>query len=157
MKTCRTCQRALPIDSFTVVNKSSNYIHLDCKPCAAAKKRERRQLDGDDVRAYQRAYYQKKRDEVLPRMREANLRSYHKMKNEAVDRLGAVCSNCDHNDRRVLQIDHVNGGGGAERKRQGAATTLRRIRDFLRENPDQSEYQLLCANCHALKTLGHVA
>lgn len=154
MKTCRTCQRALPLDSFTFMGK---YVQLDCKPCVAAKMRERRRTDGDTVRAYQRAYYQRKKDTELPRMREANLRAYHKMKREIVERLGDVCCACGHEDRRVLQVDHVNGGGGAERRDIGHSKSLRVIRDFLRESVKQSEYQLLCANCHALKTLGHAA
>jgi hypothetical protein len=157
MKPCRTCQRDLPLDSFTSwKNPVELYYALDCKPCAAAKRRAQR-TGNPEYQAYQRDYYQKNREAVLPRMRVANLRSYHKMKDEAVDSLGGVCCACGHEDRRVLQIDHVNGGGGAERKRQGSATTLRRIRDFLRDNPTQAEYQLLCANCHALKTLGHAA
>lgn len=133
------------------------YAQLDCKPCVAAKKRERRRTDGDAVRAYQREYYQRNRERELERFRAANARAYQRLKAEIVERLGGVCRACSHVDVRVLQIDHVNGGGAAERKSQGHAKTLRLIRDFLRASPEQSEYQLLCANCHALKTLGHAA
>jgi hypothetical protein len=50
----------------------------------------------------------------------------------------------------VLEIDHVNGGGHAER-RAGIKHGTRRYYDLIAANP--SEYQLLCANCHKIKTL----
>jgi hypothetical protein len=51
---------------------------------------------------------------------------------------------------RALQIDHKTGGGGKHRKSEGwkYRTNLHKIpTELLRK-----QFQLLCANCHAIKT-----
>lgn len=63
--------------------------------------------------------------------------------------LGNKCARCGETDWRVLQIDHVNGGGTQERliegKRRGNAF-YRWI--YLQILNGSKKYQLLCANCN---------
>lgn len=68
------------------------------------------------------------------------------LRQRVLDTLGRRCP-CGWDDERALQIDHrVSGGGRAERLRLGVNGMYRRM--LL--HPD--EYQVLCANCHAIKT-----
>ena len=69
----------------------------------------------------------------------------NKLRVKALEVLGGHCVWCGVEDVRVLQIDHVNGGGTAEVKRWGHAWMYR---DVVR-NP--GKYQLLCANCNWIK------
>ena len=60
--------------------------------------------------------------------------------------LGGKCVKCKFKDVRALQIDHVNGGGTKESKLfPYIGSRYKRIR----QNP--ANYQLLCANCNAIK------
>ena len=62
--------------------------------------------------------------------------------------LGGKCEHCGNNDNRVLQVDHVNGGGNKERKMfatNNAVVAVKRIFN----SPER--YQLLCANCNWIK------
>jgi hypothetical protein len=68
------------------------------------------------------------------------------LRRAAVAYLGGYCARCGMTDYRVLQIDHVDGGGSEEYRRIGQHGVQRRI---LR---GAAGYQLLCANCHMLKT-----
>lgn len=66
--------------------------------------------------------------------------------------LGDQCSNkrCRTRDRRVLQIDHV-GGGGTQHRRE--VTGRRYLESILRDlTTGRRRYRLLCANHHALAT-----
>ena len=66
--------------------------------------------------------------------------------------LGMQCVKCGESDIRVLQIDHINGGGSIEFKRLGQAGVYNRVL----EHP--KDYQCLCANCNWKKRideLGH--
>jgi hypothetical protein len=63
--------------------------------------------------------------------------------------LGGVCIKCGFNDWRALQVDHVNGGGVAERKALGNWQYYGRLLSFIKESPNK--YQLLCANCNWIK------
>lgn len=69
---------------------------------------------------------------------------------KAVRVLGGKCKRCGNRDYRVLQIDHIDGGGAEERRSFGVnyfkAIPLRVLDERTRPN-----YQLLCANCNWIK------
>lgn len=67
--------------------------------------------------------------------------------------LGTHCIGCGHEDIRVLEFDHINDDGAADRKRFGGARTM--LLYFL-EHPDEARQrlQLLCRNCNWLKRRG---
>jgi len=86
--------------------------------------------------------YKNKQKEKLTRAKR------HRRTREAViDKLGGACVICGFSDYRALQIDHVNGGGTADRKVYGHRYGfLRRVLD-----DTNNTYQLLCANCNWIK------
>src|SRR2546421_6884252 len=70
---------------------------------------------------------------------------------EVVALLGGRCKRCGFDDPRALQIDHINGGGVQELRAKGGSGHSAKVAKFVRENPAQSKYQLLCANCNWIK------
>ena len=66
---------------------------------------------------------------------------------DAIEVLGSVCTRCGFDDVRVLQIDHIEGGGTEHRKRVDHKLQYRNIRDG-----QTAGYQLLCPNCHGIKS-----
>jgi predicted HNH restriction endonuclease len=66
----------------------------------------------------------------------------------AIEALGGVCTWCGIDDYRVLEIDHVDGGGHRERSTTDRITIWKAITDGTRRD----EFQALCANCHRIKT-----
>lgn len=65
---------------------------------------------------------------------------------EVVKALGGKCVRCGIEDLRVLQIDHIHGGGG----RRGLPPYPKIL-----ERMDEAKtlYQVLCANCNFLKAV----
>lgn len=97
-----------------------------CAACSIAK-----------VRAYQAQYA------PVVRKRVAELRA------QAFAVLGGpFCKRCGFSDPRALQIDHIRGGGGAHRQKQGVtgAGLYRRIIRY-----GGGGFQVLCANCNWIK------
>lgn len=76
-----------------------------------------------------------------------------RLRKAAVDILGGVCIRCGFSDIRALQIDHINGGGHAERKivnkKSGRQHYYKQVVDSVLNN--ENKYQLLCANCNWIK------
>ena len=74
-----------------------------------------------------------------------------------INMLGGKCSNCGNDDVRVLQIDHKH-NDGKELKRGGRIRGLdaKHYRAIIRGDDPLDRYQLLCANCHSLKTQGYL-
>ena len=80
-----------------------------------------------------------------------------KYKLQAFVLLGSKCARCGIADSRVLQIDHVNGGGSREKKEIGHGSCLM----YLRVLKTPELFQLLCANCNWIKRVetkecGHI-
>lgn len=122
---------------------------------ARAHKREVETIEQTEARrAKYRAYSQQHRDRNRAAYN-AGRRAYGasktiKTKTELFAALGSRCSACRIDDWRVLQVDHINGGGGAHRRRSGGygywIAILRSVKS------GEGLYQLLCANCHMLKS-----
>jgi len=74
-----------------------------------------------------------------------------KVRRQAIAIMGGCCQRCGFNDDRALHFDHVKparrGLSGRNRSGQTGITIHRAIVNGMREG-----YQLLCANCHAIKT-----
>lgn len=67
----------------------------------------------------------------------------------AVRKLGGECVHCGNPDIRVLQIDHVNGDG------LGITSGYEKIKEWktiVRGTAPDGKFQVLCANCHVIKT-----
>jgi hypothetical protein len=83
--------------------------------------------------------------------RETVAESYLKQRQQVIDHLGSHCVECGYcADDRALQIDHVN-SDGAEQRRTGAGRGRALLHAVLTD--EAGRYQLLCANCNAVKRI----
>lgn len=70
---------------------------------------------------------------------------------EIVQLLGGVCKKCGFSDARALQIDHIQGGGNAERRDCPRYPFLNKVLASIANG--ENLYQLLCANCNWIKRM----
>jgi len=65
---------------------------------------------------------------------------------------GKFCVKCNNNDIRVLQFDHIYGGGRKERIKYKSNYQLI---TFYFHNPKEAKrkLQVLCANCNQIKKI----
>lgn len=76
-------------------------------------------------------------------------REYHaSMKKRVFDMLGLKCVRCGFDDIRTLQIDHVDGGGVADRAKMTVNYYKYILHNLLLGSV---KYQVLCANCNWIK------
>lgn len=74
-------------------------------------------------------------------------RDYRKaLRCEMLFRGGGKCKRCEETDWRVLQVDHVNGGGHRSGE-TGKMLTRMRV-ELILERIERGELQILCANCN---------
>lgn len=72
--------------------------------------------------------------------------NYRRLRAQALKHLGNRCKRCGISDSRVLQIDHVFGGGTAQRRLVSRWMFLKIVLADA-----AGSYQLLCANCNVKK------
>jgi 5-methylcytosine-specific restriction endonuclease McrA len=117
---------------------------------------DKKQANSDKVKRWVKAHPEKHREMVRSwekanpeKRREISRRSQArrlaKARQEAITCLGGICKQCGCTDIRCLQIDHMIPLRGI--KRMGTLDFYRSIVQGKREN-----LQILCANCHAIKT-----
>jgi hypothetical protein len=85
--------------------------------------------------------------EVLAKRAKRYRDRYSESRLAFIELCGGCCERCGFTDVRALQIDHVNGGGVAERKKRGPAMIL----TDLWKPGARKKYQVLCANCNQIK------
>lgn len=87
----------------------------------------------------------------------ANKRAYATAKHEAwradmFARLGgAICVQCGFSDVRALQFDHIDGGGRQHRLSLPSGTAYYRALKGMSDVDLRRMFQVLCANCNAIK------
>lgn len=70
-----------------------------------------------------------------------------------IQSLGGCCVKCGYTeDIRALQLDHINGDGYKDRREKGKCGKVYR---YYVKNIDEAKevLQVLCANCHAIKSI----
>lgn len=96
------------------------------------------------IRAERSARYREKVGRSVIRTQERTVND--RLLEQVLDQYGRKCAKCGFNsDLRILQLDHINGGGNQERRAIG----VRGIRRKALNNPEL--YQLLCPNCNWTK------
>lgn len=75
-----------------------------------------------------------------------------RIRNEVLDLMGGKCVTCKIDDKRVLEIDHIveilRGRNNIPKVSSWAL-----ISKIYQGREDMSKLQLLCANCHMIKTV----
>lgn len=141
---------------------SSQKARIDKNPKLQEKRKEQNKIYYEKNRSERIAYVTKWRKQNPEKCKKYQRRTYanrskhyqeymrqtrQKYRMEAFEILGgARCKRCGLDDLRVLQIDHVNGGGRGELSRIGGGNAL--VHQVRRE---PSKYQVLCANCNWIK------
>jgi hypothetical protein len=78
----------------------------------------------------------------------AKVRKYKKpRREECLLAMGGACVQCGFSDFRGLQIDHINGDG----YKDPLGRSTNQYYDYVVSHPES--YQLLCANCNAIKRI----
>lgn len=151
-KNCPRCGKTKPVEEFNKHKGSRDGLQGWCRVCQTEDAKERREIgNGSRSKEYATKY--------AAQWRKENHEKYRKYSNEykrkvakqlrldAIEAAGGKCVACGIGDNRVLQFDHINGGGCAERKKVSREAIWRQV-----IRGERDDLQLLCANCHVIKT-----
>ena len=105
----------------------------------------------EDCLQSQDKYKNKNKNKRLVIFRKRNtkqkkIREYYKAL--VFDSYGNCCTCCGETTKEFLQIDHINGGGCAHRKRISKSTGYPFYKWLVDNECPKDEFQLLCANCN---------
>lgn len=161
-KWCQTCRETKQADAFyTRISKISGkliFSEASCKPCLAAKRRQRYHADpafAANVRRIDRKSRRTRLALMTAEEREA-FRLYGLAKDRRNDAIlkeaayaaygGYRCSCCGETVRAFLTLDHVNNDGAAHRRAERKHSS--HIYRWARDNGYPKSLQVLCMNCN---------
>lgn len=114
------------------------------------KRGQPRQYCGEKCKRLRKRQYEKDYYENHLEIRKLQkLQTRRKLRMKIIVLLGGKCIQCGESDVRCLQIDHINGGGGKERKSLSVWKYYQKVLESVKMN--KREYQCLCANCNFKK------
>ncbi len=158
LKTCRGCHQMLDTTEFGKRANGHNGLMARCRTCMNARMRinyakhpELYRKHFHSWRAKNLEYDSKRKAEWHQRVKERNIQKMRAWRQElhttAISCLGGMCACCGETHQSMLEIDHVHGGGNAERKADNRNNfkTYQRIRDG---KAKKGHYQVLCSNCN---------
>ena len=149
MKKCPKCRVEKQKSEFYKNKNAIDRINWWCKQCSKDKEK----LDYLKNRKLKLAYAKKNYQEN-PEVHHSRKRLYYKMAVEETYRLlGNKCKRCGVEDKRILQIDHINGGGRKHHIKLNNSWFKfhKDIRESVKNN--RNEFQILCANCNWIEAI----
>ena len=143
VKKCSKCSKWKPFTEFSKDKYKRYGITVSCLSCRDEYTVKYSAAHREELNARARRYtmLNRKKHRISVRSCRAKLRQ------KCVTLLGAYCAFCGNSDYRVLEIDHINGGGNRHRK-NGAMGRYEAYKDVLKH---PKKYRVLCANCHRIR------
>ena len=122
MKTCRVCQKTLPISCFYRRDSGMGRARSDCRECVKQKTKDWNSAHPN-----------------------ASIDRYDRHKREMIAVYGGRCVCCGEREPDFLSIDHVNNDGAKHRTEK----SVRSIVTWLRKhNYPKEGFRILCYNCN---------
>lgn len=143
LKQCSECHKKKSLRFFYRDIQKSDGLTSNCRDCKRKRHLEYYEKSKEKRKEYSKRFYSKYNE----RIKELNKDRYRKVMIELFDLLGNKCSICEEKDKRVLGVDHINGGGHRERMIKGSSYTYYQAMIDSVKNKE-GKYQLLCANCN---------
>jgi len=138
MKTCTVCSKVKLENDFYYKNKSLGKLHSQCKMCYTEKRR-----------SFYKEHYHTYRNQYRARAIERKRRLKTIIRQAMLEYLrDKSCLQCGISDARVLEFDHIDPTVKSFNIAQGITRTLRWENILV----EISKCQILCANCHKIKT-----
>jgi hypothetical protein len=153
----------LPLTSFTKHKIENDGLDRHCKQCRSQEHKEyyithREQISQQFKKYYEvnpepkkeraKRYFDTHHEQCRHRQKEYRERLRSRAFEHISDKI--ECSKCGETDLRVLNFHHNDGGGTKDRGQLESSLYYKRIQRLPIEEA-RIKFQILCANCHAIK------
>lgn len=148
-KKCSRCGLIKSVSKFYLDRQKRDGLTSKCKGCMGIERKKYLSYPG----RYEIALaYSKKHHEATKHIKRERTKLRRRALMTAIfNFFGSKCFSCGNQDKRVLQIDHVNGNGYQHRKLFKGFAYYRDIERSIKAG--EEKFQLLCANCNSIKCI----
>lgn len=145
---CAKCKLVKSSNSFYSDNRKRDGKRSRCIRCIAKDSKKRYEKNPQSFLISSRKSYRK--NYIIYKERAAE--KYRKSLTRLFNVLGSECKKCGISDKRILQLDHINGGGAIDRRANSTGYTYYwRIAEKIEKG--NKDFQILCANCNLISAI----
>lgn len=138
MKVCTVCKLEKTNNDFYFRDKATNKLHSQCKLCYSEKRRKLWKI-------YYYKHGSKYRENANLRNKKLKDKLRHQMMQYLSDK---SCVICGVSDPRILEFDHIN----PKMKSFSISRAITNVLSWETILNEIEKCQVLCANCHKIKT-----
>lgn len=155
---CTKCSQKKQIEDFVKSNRRRLGILSWCKECDKQWRANYRERNREVFRERNRKWVEKNKEYLQnygkqwranllnkERSKKWNKERRQQIKLVILSHYGGKCKCCSEDRVEFLAIDHINGGGGKQRKKVGAGNFLK----WIIRNDFPKDLRILCHNCNA--------
>jgi len=169
MKTCTKCKIEKEESAFHKNARLPDGLQTRCAECLKKNGIKYYSRHREEAIARSRDYYQRNK-EIFRKKTGIYAKQHRARKNELANarnkRIKLIvlqeygqskCAFCGITDIRVLELDHIHGGGNKQRK-ETYLHSSHHLRSYLYVNgfPDKDKYRVLCKNCNWIAYLERI-
>ena len=144
-KVCAKCKKIKEISLFYRNCKSKDLATSRCIKCIKENYRKDYAQNKEKFAKWSKNSYIRN----FETRRKWNAQKYKDSLTNLLNILGNKCIKCGITDKRILQLDHINGGGSQDRRKNSTGYLYyQKIADSILKG--NKGFQLLCANCNLI-------
>lgn len=148
-KKCTKCKKRLTSSNFFKDNSKKDKYTSSCRLCLKKVYVDNYEKNSPRLILYSKKRYLENKGKIATKAREYRLKTLI----EVHDLLGNKCNRCGEKNKKILNIDHVKGNGGNDRRVFGG-NYVQYYRKIIQSTLNKkNEYQLLCCNCNQIEAL----
>lgn len=147
---CQKCRKAFPATTryFTLNARLPGGITRRCKRCAARYMKRWYWKNRKKALAHAKRWRIKNREQA----RAITARGRKRLRDEFFARYGMHCKCCGEDERAFLTVEHVGGGGTADRRKSGGTHMI--LLRLKKQGWPQKGWSVLCHNCQFGERIG---
>lgn|SRR3990167_5464866 len=145
-KKCSICKKTKSARLFYRDIQKTDGLTVSCRECRRKAHIEYYEYKRQERLEYANKYYDKNKEYI----KQWHRKNRREVATKIISILGDKCFRCGESDKRILQVDHKNGGGRKHYKQKGGHYQMYK-EILLSVEKSEGKYQLLCANCNLIE------
>lgn len=141
-KICSYCKIEKSIEEFHKNKNGKDGLNYYCKKCVREISEKYRETHKEELKAKHKQYCETHKEELKAKAIAKKVMVWGKISNNEF-----ICNKCGCDDLRLLEINHIKGGGRKEQKMYGGGEGI--YNKIIQGERPTDDLELLCRICNA--------
>lgn len=143
---CKSCSEEKDLARYQKESGGRHYFRKLCVQCWSDSRSAYQAVYRSDRADHLKEYHAQKHLNKKDKRNATSRRYYRNLRDQVLNRYGAMCSCCGESDKTFLTLDHVNNDGAEHRRKIGMGHIFYR---WIIDHAFPDTIKVLCYNCNS--------